>query len=91
MAAEFLVHSGGDTYREEDGVEWHPIELDEGESIPSLDKFDSLWVMGGPMDVWEEKEHPWLVNEKAAIWEAVVERKLPYLGFCLGHQLYLMA
>lgn len=74
-------------FLQEDGVEWHPIELDEGESIPSLDKFDSLWVMGGPMDVWEEKEHPWLVNEKAAIREAVVERKLPYLGFCLGHQL----
>ncbi|QMU60616.1 MAG: type 1 glutamine amidotransferase [Gammaproteobacteria bacterium] len=74
-------------FLQEDGIEWLPIELDEGESIPSLDKFDALWVMGGPMDVWEEKEHPWLVDEKAAIREAVVERKLPYLGFCLGHQL----
>ena len=71
----------------EDGVEWIPIELDEGEPIPSLDNFDALWVMGGPMDVWEEKEHPWLVDEKAAIREAVMDRKLPYLGFCLGHQL----
>ena len=71
----------------EDGVEWIPIELDEGENIPSLEKFDALWVMGGPMDVWEEKKHPWLVNEKASIREAVMDRKLPYLGFCLGHQL----
>ncbi len=74
-------------FLQEDGIEWYPIELDVGESIPSLDKFDSLWVMGGPMDVWEEKENPWLVDEKAAIREAVVDRKLPYLGFCLGHQL----
>ena len=71
----------------QDGIEWTVIELDEGESIPSLDKFDALWVMGGPMDVWEEKEFPWLIDEKAAIRDAVVERKLPYLGFCLGHQL----
>ena len=71
----------------EDGIEWYPIELDEGEIIPSLDGFDALWVMGGPMDVWEEEKHPWLVDEKATIREAVVELKLPYLGFCLGHQL----
>lgn len=74
-------------YFNEDGIEWCPIELDEGEFIPSLDEFDALWVMGGPMDVWEEKEYPWLVDEKAAIREAVIERKLPYFGFCLGHQL----
>ena len=74
-------------FLDEDDVEWCPIELDEGEVIPSLNNFDALWVMGGPMDVWEEKKHPWLVDEKATIREAVVERKLPYLGFCLGHQL----
>lgn len=71
----------------EDKIEYCPIELDEGESIPDLDNFDALWVMGGPMDVWEEEKYPWLVNEKATIREAVMERKLPYLGFCLGHQL----
>ena len=74
-------------FLKEDGIEWYPIELDEGGVIPGLDDFDALWVMGGPMDVWEEKKHPWLVDEKATIREAVVERKLPYLGFCLGHQL----
>jgi GMP synthase-like glutamine amidotransferase len=43
--------------------------------------------MGGPMDVWQEDEHPGLVAEKAAIREAVVDRAMPYLGICLGHQL----
>lgn len=72
---------------EEDGHEWVPVELDEGEQAPGLDGFDALWVLGGPMDVWEEDAHPWLVSEKALIREAVAERGMPYLGLCLGHQL----
>lgn len=72
---------------EEDGHDWVPVHLDEGEKLPSLDGFDALWVMGGPMDVWQEEEHPWLRPEKALIREAVEERGLPFLGLCLGHQL----
>ena len=30
-----------------DGVDWHAVELDEGGSIPSLEGYDALWVMGG--------------------------------------------
>ncbi|RMD91933.1 MAG: type 1 glutamine amidotransferase, partial [Alphaproteobacteria bacterium] len=70
-----------------DGHRWHTVELDEGEVLPPLDGFDALWVMGGPMDVWQEEEFPWLAAEKRLIREAVVERGLPFLGLCLGHQL----
>jgi GMP synthase-like glutamine amidotransferase len=69
-----------------DGVAWDAVELDAGEEIPSFDGYDALWVMGGPMDVWEEDRHPWLATEKRAI-RAAVERGLPYMGVCLGHQL----
>ncbi len=71
----------------EDGFELFTVELDEGELIPDLIDFDALWVMGGPMDVWQEDRHPWLVEEKAAIRKAVNELKMPYVGICLGHQL----
>ena len=71
-----------------DGAELTTIELDEGEKIPKdLSKFDAMFCMGGPMDTWMEKEHPWLIDEKKVIKEFVVDLKKPYLGFCLGCQL----
>jgi len=72
-------------------ITWDTVELDAGDSIPSLDGYDALIVMGGPMDVWQDDRHPWLIPEKAAIREAVLDRQLPYLGLCLGHQLLAVA
>ena len=71
----------------EDGIEWDPICLHRGDKIPSFDNYDALWVMGGPMDVWDIEENPWLIDEKAAIRNWVAELGKPYLGLCLGHQL----
>ena len=70
-----------------DAVVTRTVELDEGEPIPSLDGFDALIVMGGPMDVWHKERHPWLEPEIAAIRHWVAVRRRPFLGFCLGHQL----
>jgi GMP synthase-like glutamine amidotransferase len=70
------------------GIDWDAVELDEGETIPAnLSGYDAMVAMGGPMDVWEEDEHPWLKTEKAAIREWVVGQEKPFLGICLGHQL----
>lgn len=74
-------------FLEEDGVRWDAVELDEGGAIPDLEPYDALWVMGGPMDVWDVEEHPWLVPEKRAIRRFVRDLGRPYLGLCLGHQL----
>jgi len=71
-----------------DGVNLTTIELDEGEKIPNdLTEFDGMFCMGGPMDTYMEQEYPWLIEEKKAIKEFVVDLKKPYLGFCLGCQL----
>jgi GMP synthase-like glutamine amidotransferase len=67
------------------------VELDHGEEIPELEAFDLMLVMGGPMDVWQEDRHPWLVTEQAAIRRWVGELGRPYLGVCLGHQLLATA
>ena len=71
----------------DDGINCHVVELDEGETIPDLADFEALWVMGGPMDVWQEDEYPWLRDEKLAIRQAVEDYGMPYVGICLGHQL----
>ena len=74
-------------YLQEDEIDWCPITLANEVQIPSLDNFDALWVMGGPMNVWEETQYPWLKQEKELIREAVIKRGMPYFGICLGHQL----
>ncbi len=71
----------------EAGFDLTTVELDHGDVIPDLNGFDILLVMGGPMDVWQEDEHPWLVQEKAAIHQWVRKLERPFLGVCLGHQL----
>jgi GMP synthase-like glutamine amidotransferase len=70
-----------------DGVSWDAVSLDLGEPIPALESYDALWVMGGPMDVWDVEDCPWLVDEKRAIRRWVRELERPFLGLCLGHQL----
>lgn len=74
-------------FLQEDGHSYDVVDLDQGHALPSLEGYDGLWVMGGPMDVWQEDSHPWLREEKAFIREAVETKGLPFLGLCLGHQL----
>ena len=75
----------------QDGFEWTTVELDEGQAIPDTPGFDLMLVMGGPQDVWQEREHPWLRDEIAAIRSFVVDQQKPFLGICLGHQLLAAA
>jgi GMP synthase-like glutamine amidotransferase len=72
---------------EQAGLTLTAVSLDLGQSIPDLEPFDLMLVMGGPMDVWQEDVHPWLVSEKDAIRRWVLDLRRPYLGVCLGHQL----
>lgn len=62
----------------------------KGEEIPAVEKFDWLIVLGGPMNVDDETDHPWLVQEKAYIREWLAAKK-PILGICLGGQLLAQA
>lgn len=74
-------------FLQRDGLLWDAVEFDQGKPIPDLEEYDALWAMGGPMDVWDIEDNPWLVPEKAAIRTWVRDMKKPYLGLCLGHQL----
>jgi GMP synthase-like glutamine amidotransferase len=57
-----------------------------GEPLPDPEAVEGLVVMGGPMSIHDEQEHPWLVAEKRFV-ARVLERGVPVLGICLGAQL----
>jgi GMP synthase-like glutamine amidotransferase len=42
--------------------------------------------MGGPMNIYEHRNFPWLVEEKRALRSAIDKYK-PVIGICLGSQL----
>ncbi|HEY4287038.1 MAG TPA: type 1 glutamine amidotransferase [Puia sp.] len=60
--------------------------LFEDMGLPSLDDFDALIIMGGPMSVHDEAEFPWLRLEKDLIAAAIGAGK-KVLGICMGAQL----
>ena len=57
-----------------------------GETLPVLDAFDLLIVMGGPMGVHDQDKYPWLQGEKTLLRRVIAAGK-PVLGVCLGAQL----
>jgi len=75
----------------EDGIAWDCVELDRGDPLPQAHGYAGLWVMGGPMDVWQQAEYPWLAAEMEFIRHFVADLRLPFLGICLGHQLLAAA
>lgn len=74
------------TWAAEKGHEIAATRFFEGETPPPAADYDMLVVMGGPMGVYDEKDHSWLTGEKKAI-EAAVAAGKPVLGICLGAQL----
>lgn len=56
------------------------------ETVPAVEQFECLVIMGGPMNIYEEEKYPWLRYEKQFIKEAIEAGKI-VLGICLGAQL----
>ncbi len=69
-----------------EGFELAKTLLHRGYSLPALSQFDRLIILGGPMNVYEEKLYPWLKAEKKLIEKAIAADK-KVLGICLGAQL----
>ena len=72
------------------GLDLVRVELDEGDPLPDWREFPAIVVMGGPMGAYDEADHPWLVDEKRLLREAV-EADVPVWGVCLGAQLLASA
>lgn len=62
------------------------VHLYAGQELPATDAIDAVFVMGGPMNIYEEAEYPWLAREKAFLKACIHEGKI-LAGICLGAQL----
>jgi len=64
---------------------------DTGDALPDgLAGYDGLAVLGGSMDAWDDEAAPWLPATRRLLAEGV-ERGVPTIGICLGHQLLALA
>ena len=53
------------------GHTFSSTNLWEGQGLPEIESFDSLIVMGGPMNIYEEKKYPWLKG--IPLWKWIAE------------------
>ncbi|WP_199609606.1 type 1 glutamine amidotransferase [Flocculibacter collagenilyticus] len=60
--------------------------LYNGEAPPKHANFDWLILLGGPMNVYQEEEYPWLISVKQLIKHSIEQDKIIF-GICLGAQL----
>jgi len=72
------------------GIKYREVNLYEGGAPKNLEGCGGLIIMGGPMNVYEETEYPFLKDEDRLIKEAFA-KKLPMIGVCLGAQLMAKA
>ena len=92
MRAHYLQHvpfeglGSIESWLQNTGYEITSTHFFNGDVLPDIEEFDFLIVMGGPMSVNDELEHPWLVSEKKFIRKTIGAGK-PVLGICLGAQL----
>ena len=60
--------------------------LSAGEALPNWHDREAAIVMGGPMNVDQIEDYPWLIAEKDWLQEAIANDK-KLVGICLGAQL----
>ncbi len=78
-------------YFKKKGFAVKTVGLDTGGSLPDdLGDVEAVVVLGGPMNVYEEDKYPFLKDEDVFI-KKVLERRIPFLGICLGAQLLAKA
>ena len=76
-----------DQFFKEDCLTCDIVNLHADATIPDINRYSALIVMGGPQQTDEEDAYPWLIDEKKFISQAIEKDRLPVLGVCLGAQL----
>lgn len=73
------------------GREYSVVKLYEGAPVPAVsDECEACFVLGGPMNVYQQEEYPFLGREIGFIRNLISE-SVPLMGICLGSQLLAVA
>ena len=73
------------------GYDYKIVQLAQGEEAPKImDNYAGLIILGGPMNVYQTDQFPFLLDADRLIKQAINEDK-PLLGICLGSQLIAKA
>jgi GMP synthase-like glutamine amidotransferase len=71
-------------------IPYQILNLNPGVYFPKLDNLTHIVLLGGPMNVYEEDQYPFLRDEDLFVKEAI-QRGRAILGICLGAQLMAKA
>lgn len=86
---QHVLHEGLGSIEEWASLSGHSLtatKFYENVRLPEISDIDWLIIMGGPMNVNDERQFPWLADEKKFIRQAIDGGKT-VLGICLGSQL----
>jgi GMP synthase (glutamine-hydrolysing) len=92
MAILFIQHvknEGPGIFKQvldESAISSHTIETFSNEHISLPSNCKGVIILGGPMNVDEELNYPFLKEEKEFIRD-ILKKEIPLLGICLGAQL----
>jgi GMP synthase-like glutamine amidotransferase len=76
---------------EKKGIPLEVVNLHKREKLPmDLRGLEAVVSLGGPMNVYEEAEYPFLRDEDDFL-KKVLAKEIPFLGICLGSQLLAKA
>ena len=79
-----------EVHLEKEKVPCQILNLERSNHFPKLDDLTHIILLGGPMNVYEEDQYPFLRQEDLFIKEAI-QRGKRILGICLGAQLIAKA
>lgn len=74
-------------------LSWETLMISNDTLFPSamkLEEYGGFIILGGPMGVYEQDKHPWILKELMIVQEMLRQKK-PILGICLGAQMLAQA